>query len=80
MKSLNVSEARKNLPRLASEVNETREPLVITRRGRPLAILMPYSESEEKKESDIYPLRGTSIDMSPDFDDSLDEMWEALTS
>ncbi len=78
MKKLNVSEVRKTLPKLADEVRSTREPVLITRRGRPLAKIVPCTEKELSGRVNSLPLRGMPITVSPDFDEPLDGEWEAL--
>ena len=78
MKEMNVSEVRKNLPKLVGEVASTLEPVLIVRHGHPLAMLVPCSEDSLRKMSDRFPLRGLPLEMAPDFDDPLDAEWEAL--
>jgi antitoxin (DNA-binding transcriptional repressor) of toxin-antitoxin stability system len=80
MKSLNLSEVRKNLPTLASEVSTSRKPLLITRRGQPLAMLVPCAEDESDEPSQRFSLRGLPVEMAPDFDEPLDEIWEAMST
>ena len=75
MKSLNISEARRSLPSLADEVNSTGVPVIITRRGQPLVKLVPFDQPEEGDAS--YSLRGLPVRISEDFDEPLDDLWEA---
>lgn len=77
MKTLTISDLRGQLPKLVEEVAATHEGVIITRRGKPRACLMPY-ECQPQGES-RYPLRGLPITVSDDFDEPLPEMWEALS-
>lgn len=75
MKSLSVSEARRTLPRLADEVARTKEPVIIARRGRALVKIVPLEEGDG--EEPRMPLRGVPIRVDADFDEPLDDLWEA---
>jgi prevent-host-death family protein len=74
-KTLSVSEARKHLPALLDEVSRTGQPLTITRRGQPIARIMPCLPDDDRLK---YPLRGLGIWVSDDFDEPMDEIWEGL--
>ena len=76
-KLLNLSEVRKNLPRLVDEVASEKRTVVIARRGEPIAQLGPYVEA--KSECSVYPLRDMPIEIPDDFDDELPVEWKALT-
>ncbi len=76
MQAMNISDARKNLPHLISEIAASRNEVLITRHGRPVAKLVAY-ESDEKKQNK-YPLRGLEFQVKGDFDEPLPEMWDAL--
>jgi prevent-host-death family protein len=78
MKRLNVSESRKSLPRLLAEISEDGEPVLVTRRGKPLAKIVPCTPEELGLEIDALPLRGLPFVMADDFDAPLDAEWEAL--
>lgn len=75
MKKLNISEARNTLPALVESVSSTREPVVLLRYGKPVAMLVPVEE--KKMQTDPYPLRGLPITISEGFDVPLSELWEA---
>jgi prevent-host-death family protein len=75
VKQLNLSEVRKDLPGLVDEVIETKEDIVITRRGKPVAKIVPFSEDDVNR----YPLRGLGVWMSDDFNEPMTELWEAMT-
>ncbi|HWM93110.1 MAG TPA: type II toxin-antitoxin system prevent-host-death family antitoxin [Thermoanaerobaculia bacterium] len=77
MKALNVSQARQQLPTLVDEVAKSGEEVLITRRGEPLAKLVPFQPKEAEKAA--HPLRGLPIEIADDFDAPLPELWEALS-
>jgi prevent-host-death family protein len=51
MKALSVSEAKMKLSRLIDTVNATDEEIVITKNGRPAAVLVSPEEFESLKET-----------------------------
>ena len=75
MKSINISEARNTLPTLVESVASTRKPIVLLRYGKPAAMLMPIQA--ERAPTNPYPLRGTPITVSDDFDAPLAHLWGA---
>ncbi len=75
-KTMSLSDVRQSLPTVVDEVVETKRPVVITRRGEPVAQLTPYIEVKSK--SSVYPLRDVLIDIADDFDDELPMQWNAL--
>ena len=48
MKSVSIVVARRELGRLANEVRRTARPVVLTRRGKPIARLVPAPEDEAR--------------------------------
>jgi prevent-host-death family protein len=76
MKKLNVSQARQQLPTLVDEVAQSGEEVLITRRGEPLAKLVPFQPKEAERAA--HPLRGLPIEIAEDFDAPLPELWETL--
>jgi antitoxin (DNA-binding transcriptional repressor) of toxin-antitoxin stability system len=78
MKRLNVSEARRTLPRLLDDLRDLREPVIITRRGKALCKLVPCTEEELRGDKAKLPLRGLPLGLAEDFDEPLDGGWEAL--
>ncbi len=76
MRELSISETRKNLPHLISEMVASGEEVMITRHGRPIAKLVKYVPKDEQQSR--YPLRGLDFQVKGDFDAPLPEMWEAL--
>jgi len=75
MKEMSISEARRRLPALIAEVASSGTPLIITRRGRALAKLVPVEQAGRDERS--LPLRGVPIRVAEDFDEPLDDHWEA---
>jgi prevent-host-death family protein len=78
MKAFNVSEARQHLPTLVDEVSQSGREILITRRGQPLAKLVPFRKAEAERAA--HPLRGLPIEIADDFDAPLPELWEALAN
>ena len=76
MSGYNLSEARKILPHLIDELLAGRDPVIIERRGKPVAVLTRYQEQDEQIGS--HPLRGVSLVVAEDFDTPFDVQWEAL--
>ncbi len=77
MKTLTISDVRGHFPELVEEVASTHEGVIITRRGKPRACLMPYEHHDHRETR--YPLRGLPITVSDDFDEPLPELWEVLS-
>ena len=50
-KILPISEVKTRLPELVSGVEEKEEEIVVTRKGKPAAVLVNYAEYERLKES-----------------------------
>jgi len=50
-KILPISEVKTRLPELVSGVEEREEEIVVTRKGKPAAVLVNYAEYERLKES-----------------------------
>ncbi len=57
-RSLGVEQARNQLGRLADEVNDKPDVVVLTRRGRPVAVLMGPAEYERVNEARRQLARG----------------------
>ena len=75
-KAMNLTDVRKSLPALVDTVARTKQPVVITRRGEPVAQLVCYVAPPSNKS--CYPLRKMAIEITDDFDDELPLLWEAL--
>jgi len=50
-KTLPISEVKTRLPELVTEVEEREEEIVVTRNGKPAAVLVNYAEYERVKET-----------------------------
>ena len=50
-KTLPISEVKTRLPELLTGVEEREEEIVVTRKGKPAAVLVNYAEYERLKES-----------------------------
>ena len=74
MNAVSVSDLRGSLPELLKKVETTHEPLTVTRHGKAIARLVP-ADGKEKK---AYALRGKSIWISPDFDEPMEELQDAV--
>ncbi len=77
MEKLSITEARRTLPVLARRVATSGRSIVLTRRGRPIAKVVPLDPGDEGR--DVGSLRGTPLVMSDDFDAPLDELWTAIS-
>jgi antitoxin (DNA-binding transcriptional repressor) of toxin-antitoxin stability system len=75
MQYLNILETDVSLNALINEVTSTQSEVVITRHGLPIAKISPCQITPK---TNHYPLRGTPITISDDFDESMPELWEAL--
>ena len=73
MESLSVSEFKAKCLSVLQDVNEQKKRVIITKRGKPIAEVIPY-ESEQK---DI-PLKNTVIFMDDIISPVAEEDWEAL--
>jgi antitoxin YefM len=49
--ALSISEVKAHLPKLITGVEEREEEIVVTRRGKPAAVLVNYAEYERLKET-----------------------------
>jgi prevent-host-death family protein len=78
MRSLSVSAARSSLPSLLDDVVVKHETIIISRKGKPVAQLMPIPSDTYQKESERFPLRSVSISIAKDFDEPDVDLWEAL--
>ena len=50
-RTLPISEVKARLPELVSGINEREEEIVVTRNGKPAAVLVSYEEYERLKET-----------------------------
>ena len=52
--------------KLMDRVAATGEPLVITKRGKPLVKLVPVREAEDRPDSGVGSMKGTILYLAPD--------------
>lgn len=76
MKSMNLSQARSRLSELVEHVAVSGQRVVINRRGKPLAQIVPYRGG---KKITAYPLRDVAVRIADDFDEPLETSWESLS-
>ncbi len=74
MNEVSVSDLRGALPELLKKVETTHEPLTVTRHGKAVAKLVPADDGEKK----MYALRGKPIFVSPDFDEPMEGLLDAV--
>jgi prevent-host-death family protein len=72
MKTSSIAETKANLSELVAEVAYTGQSIVITKRGRPMAKLVPVNEKETAHLSDIEGW----LDNDDPFFDLIDEIVE----
>ena len=60
-KTVGVAVFRKTCARLIAQVTEQREPITITRHGRPVALLTPVPPPDDVREQIIGALRGSVL-------------------
>ena len=73
MQMIKASEFKAMCLGLMDEISVSKQPLLITKNGKPVSILMPYNEQPES-------LFGRHKDQIQSFDDLIspvDEMWDA---
>jgi antitoxin (DNA-binding transcriptional repressor) of toxin-antitoxin stability system len=78
MQTMTISVARKRLPWIIDRVSCQGESVLVTRRGKAVATIVPVKGSGTPP--DRHPLRGVPITLAPDFDAPLPELWESLQS
>jgi len=75
MQYLNVKEIDPAFAAIVNQVSVTQSEIVITRNGIPLARILPCSIPRVEH----YPLLGMPITIADDFDESMPDLWEALS-
>lgn len=76
MKTLAAAKFKAQCLKLIDEVAQSREPIVITKRGKPLAKLVPFNSNKKRTEK---PLKGVATYIG-DIISPIDEDWEATQS
>jgi prevent-host-death family protein len=54
MTNVTIAEGKKNFSRLISDSMERKEEILITRRGRPVAVIMPYEQYQFSRKMEGY--------------------------
>ena len=73
MESLSVSEFKSKCLAVLQDVNKQKKRVVITKRGKPIAEVIPYDPREKE-----IPLKDTVLFMGDIISPVADEDWEAL--
>ena len=81
MKTLNIAEARSEFSALVDEVRLGGEDIVISKYGRPVAMLVAYRPKPDVKRPgrdwrDELGLRDPNFKLDPHFDDPMDDLGE----
>jgi len=53
-KSVSVAEGKKGLSRLIKDAIEKKEDIIVTKRGKPIAVILSYDEYQRSKRIDGY--------------------------
>ncbi len=72
---MGAGEFKSKCLKLMEQVNEYHTEIVITKRGKPVAKLVPM---EGKKKSSLFGYLKNSVEIFDDITRPLDEKWEAL--
>jgi prevent-host-death family protein len=71
---LSAAEFKSKCLKIMDEVNNTHEEVVITKHGKPVAKLVPYSEKPAKP---FFGYMKNSVKVTGDITESLHESWNA---
>lgn len=52
--TVTVAEGKRDFSRLLNEVAETSEGIVVTKRGKPMAVIVPYGEYQHSKKVEAH--------------------------
>lgn len=75
---MSVSSTRSNLPSLLDDVFTKHETIIISRKGKPVAQLVPILSDTYQDEAARFPLRSVAITITESFDEPASELWEVL--
>jgi len=73
---INTTEFKAKCLKLIDEVAQTREPLIITKRGKPVAKVVPF---EEETPTSHFGFMAGTIEITGDIISPIEEEWSALT-
>lgn len=78
-KTVGVAVFRKTCARLIAQVSEEREPITITKHGRPVALLAPVPPPDDEARRFIGALKGTVLGYDDPFAPAADPAeWNAV--
>jgi len=77
MKTLRVADVRNHLPAVIDEVVRSNEPIIVSRYGKPVVTIVPFTAGQTMETR--YPLRGQKISVANDFDEPTPDLWQALS-
>lgn len=72
-KTLGAGEFKTHCLRLIDEVNQTKQPIIITKHGKPMAELRPIAD----KEYSLYGCMKGTVEILGDIVEGTGEVWEA---
>lgn len=52
--TVSIAEGKKGFSRLLQDVSEKKEEIVVTKRGKPVAVILPYEEYQHSKRVEGY--------------------------
>jgi len=78
-KTVAAAEFKATCLRLIDEINESGEPITITKRGRPVAVLAPVTGALPEKKGIVGVMKGSVLRYDDPFGPAIDPgEWEAL--
>ncbi|OHV85074.1 type II toxin-antitoxin system Phd/YefM family antitoxin [Rhizobium sp. LCM 4573] len=78
-KTVAAAEFKATCLRLIDEINEDGEPITITKRGKPVAVLAPVAEKAGEKKGIVGVMKGSVLRYDDPFAPAIDPSeWEAL--
>lgn len=78
-RTVGVAVFRRTCARLIAQVTEQREPITITRHGRPVALLTPVPPPDDVREQIIGALRGSVLGYDDPYAPAADPAeWDAV--
>jgi prevent-host-death family protein len=78
-KTVAAAEFKATCLRLIDEMNETGQPVTITKRGKPVAVLTPAAEGAHEKKGIVGVMVGSVLRFDDPFSPALDpDDWEAV--
>jgi len=52
--TVSIAEGKKGFSRLIQDASQNKEEIIITRRGKPVAVIIPYEEYQHSKKAEGY--------------------------